>query len=368
MRNFRPPPRSSQTRYVSFGTVVAVALLLGSAIVAYLLPSARAQNQPSITPQKAEFVPGELLVRFRPGTASARNKARTSLSVSTPTGRILNIQVNHFGGSDLVDGLMLARVAPDDTLAAISALRARADVQYAEPNFIRYPDLVPNDTHYQQLWGLNGAAGISAESAWNTTTGSGNVVVGVVDSGIDIQHHDLKDNIFVNTGETPGNNVDDDGNGFIDDVNGWDFVNQDRTVFDSAAADFHGTHVAGTLGAQGNNAAGVVGVNWDVQILPLKAIDPNGGNDASLLEAFNYARALRQRGVNLRVLNNSYGAQHFSQSLFDAIKELGDAGILFVAAAGNFTLNNDVIPHFPGSFDLPNVIAVAATIESGVFA
>jgi subtilisin family serine protease len=243
LRNFRPPLRSSKTQYVSFTTVVALALLLGLAIVAYVLPSARAQNQPSITPKKAEFVPGELLVRFRPGTASARNKARASLSVSTSTGRTLNVQVVHFGGSDLVEGLMLARVAPDDTLAAISALRARADVAYAEPNFIRYPDLIPNDTHYSQLWGLKAAGGgINAETAWNTTTGSGNVVVGVVDSGIDIQHRDLKDNIFVNTGETPGNNVDDDGNGFIDDVNGWDFINHDRTVFDNASGDSHGTH------------------------------------------------------------------------------------------------------------------------------
>jgi len=355
------------TRHFSFTTAAAVTLLLGFAIVAYLLPNARAQNQ-AITPKKAEFVPGELLVRFRPGTASARNKARTSLSVSTSTGRTLNVQVNHFGGSDLVDGLMLARVAPDDTPAAISALRARADVEYAEPNYIRYPDVVPNDPLYQQLWGLKTAPGISAETAWNTTTGSGNVVVGVVDSGIDIGHRDLKDNLFVNPGEIPGNNVDDDGNGLIDDVNGWDFINHDRTVFDNASADSHGTHVAGTIGAQGNNGVGVVGVNWDVELLPLKAIGPSGGSDSTLLEAFNYAKALRQHGVNLRVLNNSYGAQHFSQSLFDAVKQLGDAGILFVAAAGNETLNNDILPHFPGSFDLPNVIAVAASTEFGDFA
>ena len=368
MRNPRSPRRSSLTRYLSVSTAITVALLLSFVIVAYVLPGATAQNQAQIIPQKAEFVPGELLVRFRPGTASARNKTRTLVSISTLTGRTLRVELNHFGGSDLVEGLMLARVAPEDTLAATSALRARADVAYAEPNFIRYPDVVPNDTHYQQLWGLKNGAGISAESAWNTTTGSGNVVVGVVDSGIDILHHDLKDNIFVNTGETPGNNVDDDNNGFIDDVNGWDFINHDRTVFDSAAVDFHGTHVAGTIGAQGNNSAGVVGVNWDVQLLPLKAIGPQGGSDSSLLEAFNYAKTLRQRGVNLRVLNNSYGAQHFSQSLLDAIKQLGDAGILFVAAAGNETLNNDTIPHFPASFDLPNVISVAATTEFGIFA
>ena len=168
------------------------------AAVTYLPRNATAQNEPiaTTTPRdkSAEFVPGELLVRFRPGTAGARNKSRTSLSIAASAGRNLRVEVNHFGGSDIVDGLMLARVAPDDTLEAIKALRARADVAYAEPNFIRHADVVPNDPQYSQLWGLknpgNGVVGISAESAWNTTTGNHNVVVGVIDSGIDTLHRD----------------------------------------------------------------------------------------------------------------------------------------------------------------------------------
>lgn len=375
-----PPARFSLTQRRNFSTIGAVTLLLALvliSLVVYLAPKAKAQNEAPASAQKshpdkgAEFVAGELLVRFRPGTAGARNKSRTSMSIASSAGRNLRVEVNHFGGSDLVDGLMLARVAPDDTLAALRALRARADVVYAEPNYIRHADLVPNDTHYAQLWGLKnaapGGAGISAEAAWNTTTGSHSVVVGVIDSGIDIDHRDLKDNIFVNAGEIPGNNIDDDGNGFIDDVNGWDFVNHDRTVFDNANDDAHGTHVAGTIGARGNNAAGVVGVNWDVQLMPLKAVGPEGAADSSLLDAYNYAKMMRQRGVNLRVLNNSYGGQRFSQSLLNAIKELGDAGILFVAAAGNETLNNDLVPHFPASYDAPNVISVAASTELGLF-
>src|SRR6185503_19721655 len=209
--------------------------------------------------------------------------------------------------------------------------------------------------------------GISAESAWDTTTGNQNVVVGVIDSGIDIDHRDLKDNIFVNTAETPNNNVDDDNNGFIDDVNGWDFIHHDRTVFDNVDDDLHGTHVAGIIGARGNNSVGIAGVNWNVQLMPLKAIGSQGGSDAVILEAYNYAKMMRQRGVNLRVLNNSYGGQAISQSLFDAIKQLGDAGILFVAAAGNDTLNNDFVPHFPATCDLPNVISVAASNQAGFF-
>jgi uncharacterized repeat protein (TIGR01451 family) len=335
-------------------------------------PRAQAQNQP--TPPKparekrAEFVPGELLVRFRPGTAAASSKGRLQLSMLS-AGRNLRVEVNHFGGSEIVAGLKLARVSPENTFAALAALQSRADVAYVEPNYIRYPDVAPNDTYYSSLWGLkNTNGGISAEAAWDTTTGNHNVVVGIIDSGIDIDHRDLKDNIFVNSGETPGNNIDDDNNGYVDDVNGYDFVHHDKTVFDNADEDAHGTHVAGTIGARGNNAAGVTGVNWDVQLMPLKFIGSQGGTDAGLLEAYNYAKMMRQRGVNLRVLNNSYGAQRFSQSLFEAVKALGDAGILFVAAAGNETLNNDWVPHYPGSYELPNVISVAASTEFGFLA
>jgi uncharacterized repeat protein (TIGR01451 family) len=151
-------------------------------------------------------------------------------------------------------------------------------------------------------------------------------------------------------------------------VNGWDFLHHDKTVFDSANEDAHGTHVAGTIGARGNNSVGVVGVNWDVQLMPLKALDTQGGDDASLVAAFQYAKMMRQRGVNLRVLNNSYGGQGFSNSLRDGIKELGDAGILFVAAAGNETTDNDFVPQYPANYDLPNVISVAATQMDGDFA
>jgi uncharacterized repeat protein (TIGR01451 family) len=321
--------------------------------------------------RKADFVRGELLIRFRPGSTLADIKTRTSANFSSE-GRNVRVDVDRFAGSDLVPGLMLARVATDDTFAALKALRAREDVLYVEPNYIRHAEVAANDTRYGDLYALKnsspGGAGISAEAAWDTTTGSHAVVVGIIDTGIDIGHLDLKDNIFINTGEIPGNGIDDDNNGFVDDVSGWDFVSHDRTVFDNAADDAHGTHVAGTIGARGNNSLGVVGVNWDVQLMPLKALGPLGGTDAGLLEAFSYAKMMRQRGVNLRVLNNSYGGQGFSQSLYDAIKQLGDDSILFVAAAGNDTLNNDFVPEYPASYYLPNVISVAASTSFGQFA
>ena len=347
-----------------------VAIVVVFAVV-YLNPRAHAQNQIATAAheKQAEFVPGELLVRFRPGSAAAKTKSKSQLSM-TSGGRNLRVEVNHFGGSELVDGLKLARAAPENTMAALNALRGHPDVVYAELNYIRHFDAVPNDTLYASQWALKnaspGGGGISAESAWDTTTGSNTVVVGVIDSGIDINHRDLKDNIFVNTAETPGNNIDDDGNGYVDDVNGWDFVGHDRTVFDNANDDAHGTHVAGIIGARGNNSAGIAGVNWNVQIMPLKALGPQGGTDATLLEAYNYAKAMKQHGVNLRVLNNSYGGQQFSQSLLDGIKQLGDAGILFIAAAGNDGLNNDVVAHFPATYDLPNVISVASSTSNGL--
>ena len=381
MRGFRLRSHPLSGRFLSRNPAVKIALVLALVLAASLtqLPffvsaqgGASSTGEKRTQGRKAEFVPGEMLVRFQPGSAMARLKTRTSVNLfSLQEGRNVRIDVNHFGGSELVQGLMLVRVAPGDTLTALKALRARGDVLYAEPNYIRHLDIAPNDTRYADLWALKNAAagadGISAEAAWDTTTGSHSVVVGVIDSGIDIDHRDLKDNIFVNAGEVPGNGVDDDGNGFVDDVNGWDFLNDDRTVFDNASDDAHGTHVAGTLGARGNNSVGVVGVNWDVQLMPLKALSPLGGSDANLIEAYNYAKLMRQRGVNLRVLNNSYGGQGFSQSLRDAIRELGDAGILFVAAAGNQKLNN-ILCAFPASFDLPNVISVAASTRFNLLA
>ena len=352
--------------------VVAIVTLLAVSTVAFWV-SAQNETKQQIPDKRLTSVPGELLVRFRPTSELAKLKGKSSVSLRLVfRGKTLPIQIEDFGGSDLVEGLMLGHVSPAETLDVMLALQMRSDVVYVEPNFVRYIDAVPNDPQYVDQFALKnsapGGAGISAESAWDTTTGNHSVVVGVIDSGIDINHLDLKDNIFINTAEIANDGVDNDNNGKVDDVNGWDFFNNDKTVFDNANDDAHGTHVAGTIGARGNNAIGIAGVNWDVQLMPLKALGPDGGSDATILQAYAYAKMMRQRGVNLRVLNNSYGNQGFSQALRDGVKELGDAGILFVAAAGNDTVNNDFIPQFPASFDLPNVISVAASSKFGTFA
>lgn len=369
-------------------------LLLALISVAVALPwISRAALQSSVPPQsnqkvqKAKFVPGEILVRFRKG-ALAISAARTQMSISGSV-RPISIQLERLSeGPEIVEGLRLARVAPEDSTNAISALRGRSDVLYAEPNYIRYKESVPNDLRYPDQWELKntgqvdggGHAGqigadIKAEEAWNITTGSRGIVVAVIDEGVDVNHPDLAANIWKNVAEIPGNGVDDDGNGFVDDVNGWDFFHNDATVFDGGGTypadetDSHGTHVAGIIGATGNNAIGVVGVNWQVSLMSLKFLGPYGGTTSDLLKAFGYAGMMRDlwitsggtKGANIRVLNNSYGGEGFSQAELDAIRSLAQSDILFVAAAGNASQNNDVIPNYPSGYVSPNVISVAAT-------
>ncbi|MGB3684117.1 MAG: S8 family peptidase [Rubrobacteraceae bacterium] len=256
---------------------------------------------------------------------------------------------------------------------AVDEYEKSPDVEYAQPNYLLYPTKTANDTYYDRyLYALNntgqninGSAGtadadIDAPEAWDSTTGSQRTVVAVIDTGVDVTHPDLADNIWRNPGETPGNNVDDDGNGYVDDINGWDFLNDDASVYDpdpvSGRGDEHGTHVAGTIAAQGNNSTGVSGVNWNARIMSLKFLGKNGGSTIDAVEAINYAL---DKGV--KISNNSWGGGGRNQALYDAIKRADSAGHLFVAAAGNDGTDNDTTARYPTNYDLPNVISVAAT-------
>jgi uncharacterized repeat protein (TIGR01451 family) len=340
--------------------------------------------------ERADFVPGEILVRFRSRRIAGANEqsARTLYN----KGRIISINVERFEGSELVEGLRLARVRPEETLHAIAALNEQPDVLYAEPNYVRRKDAtVPNDTRYAEQWGLkntgqpisgigNGTpeADIKAEQAWDISTGERSIVVGIVDEGIDINHPDLRDNVWRNPAEIPGNSIDDDANGFVDDVNGYDFFHRDASVYDGTLSDSdtdaHGTHVAGTVGATGNNGQGVVGVNWQVSLMSLKILgrddeSPAPSSVETTVRAYNYAKMMRElwissggtKGANIRVLNNSYGGIGFSQAELDSIRALSDANILFVAASGNTRTDNDRIPHYPASYNAPNLISVTAS-------
>jgi subtilisin family serine protease len=264
--------------------------------------------------------------------------------------------------------------------------RARQDprVEYAEPDYFVYAmDTVPNDPFFNQMWGLSNLAcsfcdasqqlaSIDATKAWDITTGSDDIVAVVLDTGVQLQHEDLSANAWVNPNEIPGNGVDDDNNGFIDDVNGWNFFDDNNRTFVDGAQDFHGTHVAGSIGAVSNNGIGVTGVAWHVRIMSVKFLGgtTGKGKTSDAIKGIRYAIDLRNRGVNVRVINASWGGGSESEALRQAISEANDAGILFVCAAGNDGENIDEIPRFPASYsvDQQNAISVGAINQGGSLA
>ncbi len=233
-------------------------------------------------------------------------------------------------------------------------------IEYAEPNYIVYATIMPNDAYFNNLWGLHNTgqtggtidADIDAPEAWNITTGSNNVVIAVVDTGVDYNHPDLSSNIWTNMGETScSDGIDNDGNGYIDDCHGWDFVGNDNDPMDY---DGHGTHVAGTIAAVGNNSLGTAGVMWKAQIMPVRFLGVSGsGTTADAISAILYANA---KGAH--IINNSWGGGGYSQALKDAVDA---SNAVVVCAAGNAGTNNDSTPFYPASYTSSNIIAVAAT-------
>jgi subtilisin family serine protease len=249
--------------------------------------------------------------------------------------------------------------------ATVAALRVVPNVELVQPNYIRtvVAPPPPNDEYWLNnlLWGL---AKIQAPATWtNFGAGNGSVVVAVLDTGVNYNHPDLAANMWRNPGEVPGNGVDDDGNGHVDDIFGIDTANHDSNPIDDH---YHGTHVAGTIAAVGNNGIGVVGVNWNAKILACKFLNAAGqGSDADAIACFNYIVALKNQGVNIRVSNNSWGGfrdgQNIPQNLMAAINNASNAGILNVFAAGNANVNTDVMPFDPASLPLSSIVSVAAS-------
>ncbi len=247
--------------------------------------------------------------------------------------------------------------APEDVL---DALDADESTSFAEPQFVYRPSAIPDD-YGEYMWGLsnsgvaNGIAGadIDAFGAWDVTRGEG-IVVAVIDTGVDITHPDLVPNLWTNDGEIPGNGIDDDGNGYVDDVHGWDFVYRDN---DPEDRDYHGTHVAGSVAARGDDGYGVPGVAYRSRIMSLKFLDGNvGGLSSQAAEAITYA-------VNngAHVINASWGGPGQSSAIRNAIAYARSRGVLFVAAAGNEGRNNDSFGTYPANYPLDNVISVAAS-------
>jgi subtilisin family serine protease len=352
-----------------------VPLLIAMMIVASGGPAGtqgRSDQAPAIGNADAQFIPNELLVQFRGGlTDEARANGRAAIG-----GRYEETVVIEETRQDGLGDLELIALPPGMTVAAaVARLRSHFAVEFAEPNWVYYHQAASNDPYYTNgsLWGMYGASttpanqfGSQAASAWgNNHVGSSTVYVGIIDEGYMYTHEDLAANAGTNPGEVAGNRQDDDGNGYVDDVYGWDFDGNNNTVFDGTADD-HGTHVAGTIGAAGGNGKGVAGVCWNVKLLNAKFLGRRGGTTANAIKAVDYFTDLKTRcGINLVATNNSWGGGGFSQALQDAIERANQAGILFIAAAGNSSANIDAMPSYPASYPNANIIAVASITSTG---
>jgi len=306
-------------------------------------------NALSVDPETYDS--SHILVRFR---SDATDGSTTGLLSGTELGQAY----------DLIPGLYEVELGGTSIVDALAWYQASPSVLYAQPDYRVQVNVVANDWGYTggYLWGLHNTgqnsgtvdADIDAPEAWDITTGSRSVIVAVIDSGVDYNHPDLASNIWTNTREIAGDGRDNDGNGYADDLHGFDFANGDGDPMDDNG---HGTHVAGTIAAAGNNGVGMTGVSWGAQIMALKFLDAAGsGYLSNAVSALNYAVMM-----GAQISNNSWGGGPYEQVLHDAIQSAGAKGHLFVAAAGNENSNNNAVASYPGNFNLDNVISVAAT-------
>lgn len=310
---------------------------------------ADSSNPPSI-PAGAVYAPDKVIVGLRPAASATAVRA-----LQSEMNAVVLQQAAHLD--------MEVWQLEDMTVAeAIEIYQTDSRIAFIEPDYlITLNDFTPpSDPLFGLLYGLSnsgqtgGAAGadISAPAAWELTTGD-DVIIAVIDTGVDYTHSDLAANMWINHGEIPGNKIDDDGNGFVDDVYGYDFFDDDGDPMDTHG---HGTHVAGTIAAVGDNGVGVTGVNWSARIMALRFIGPYGGWTSDAVRALNYAVA---NGATIS--NNSWGGGGYSTALRQAIENAGAAGHIFVAAAGNNGRNTDNHPHYPSAYNLDNIVSVAAT-------
>ncbi len=316
-----------------------------------------------------EVVPGEYVVKLKSGHF-LMNEDYLIQSLGATEGEMIS----------QVSQAMLIKRDPNEPMEnVLSSLSSHPLIEYIEPNFIYTiggtgETIETNDPELGQLWGLinegqtiNRSVGVpgvdvNAGRAWTIQTGSRDVIVAVIDTGIDTDIPDLKNNLWVNEAEYHGlPQVDDDGNGFVDDIYGYDFVsNRGRLIDDNG----HGSHCAGTIGAEGNNGIGISGVAWNVRLMGIKFLSGRGGGSlADAIKSIDYAT---QMGAH--IMSNSWGGGGFSRALKESIERANDAGIIFIAAAGNSSANNDRVDSFPANYDVPNVVSVAAINNKGELA
>lgn len=358
------------------------ALLLFAFALALTLPGAAlAQNPdtieirpgdkpPNIVPEDAkEAVPGQIIVKFKDIGPSTQASVRREEGLEKVKDlALIDAEVDKVRGQSVEQ--------------AIRDLERRPNVEYAEPDHILYATGYADEPWFSNLWGLhntgqtiNGSAGtqnvdVNGLEASKVTQGKSNLLVAVIDDGVDVSHVELANRAWKNPGESGGgketNGIDDDGNGYVDDVNGWDFYHDDKTVHDRDM-DFHGTHVAGTIAAS-VNGLGVVGVAPNVKVMALKFLsddDGDGSSTSSTSDAIDAIQYAKSKGAKLS--NNSWGGGPYNQALKDAIDASGQ---LFVASAGNGGFdgigdNNDATPSYPASYNSANILAVAAVNNRG---
>ena len=342
---------------------VLVLILIFATMLPSLFAETNALEAARGRPEPPPFVANQVLINFQPWISTA--------DIATFYAKHGLVEREGLGARPgRVSRLRLAQVKPGkmkDHDGFIRTLEEDSRVEYAELNYTLSIALEPDDPDYSLLWGLNNTgqsggtadADIDAPEAWDITTGSADVIVGIIDTGVNYNHQDLIANMWTNPGEIPGDGKDNDNNGYIDDIHGINAITNSGDPMDDH---YHGSHTAGTIGATGWNE-GVVGVNWRVSIAACKFLNAGGsGSTSGAIKCFNYFNQLRADGHNVLVTNNSWGGGPFSQSLKDAMA--GD--ILHTAAAGNGGSdgvgdNNDTSPHYPSNYDLPNIISVAAT-------
>ncbi|MFC7669904.1 S8 family serine peptidase [Hymenobacter humi] len=293
---------------------------------------AKQYGQPGVN-----YVANEVLVKFKAGTSATARGAALSRVSGQVAETILTKAMQRAGDRE---ALLLVRT-PLAATDAIGRLRG-AEVEYVEPNYIYTHSAATNDTYVANgsLWGMDGNIyGSQASTAWAAGhTGSANTFVGVIDEGIQFDHPDLAGQIWTNPYDA-ADGIDNDGNGYIDDIHGWDFDGNNNSIYDGTtrgSSDDHGTHVSGTIGAKANNGAGVAGMNWNVTIISTKFLGRRGGTTANAVKAVDYLNDLKSRhGLNIVASNNSWGGGGFSQALSDAVDRANTQNILFIAAAGN---------------------------------